>query len=259
MESRKTHAIDPRSVGAALHRLYLCAPEAGLRDEDRKKVDELVGLLGEFAALVDRLSARRPVTVVDAAAGKAYVGLLAAELVLAPRRRVGRVISIEREPKRVAACCQAAERAQAPGISFEVVQADVAQPDAWPSEPDVVVALHACGSASDEIIDQAVRVRAHHLLLVPCCTSKAVTAADLALARADQLGLPRHAEVRRRFIQSMVDSERTLRLEAAGWETTVLSFVPPTLTPHNLLWRARRVGEPGRMADAAANLQRLRS
>jgi hypothetical protein len=53
----------------------------------------------------------------------------------------------------------------------------------------------------------------------------------LAERHAEQLGLPRHAEVRRRFIQSIVDAERTLRLEAAGWQTTVVSFVAPTVTP----------------------------
>jgi hypothetical protein len=108
------------------------------------------------------------------------------------------------------------------------------------------------------IIDQSLAVRARALLLVPCCTSKDVAAAALAQRRADQLGMPRHAEVRRRFIQSIVDAERTLRLEAAGWQTTVVSFVAPTVTPHNLLWRAERVGEPGRMAEAADRLARLR-
>jgi short-subunit dehydrogenase involved in D-alanine esterification of teichoic acids len=55
----------------------------------------------------------------------------------------------------------------------------------------------------------------------------------------------------------MVDAERTLRLEAAGYETEVVELVPPTVTPHNLVWRARRVGEPGRMARAAEALARL--
>jgi hypothetical protein len=197
--------------------------------------------------------------LVDAAAGKAYVGLLAAELILAPRGRPARVRVIEREPARVAACRDAIARLQASSIAIEVVEADVGDPAAWPSEPDLVVGLHACGPASDVIIDQSLAVRARVLLLVPCCTSKDVAAAALAQRRADQLGMPHHAEVRRRFIQSIVDAERTLRLEAAGWQTTVVSFVAPTVTPHNLLWRAERVGEPGRMAEAAERLARLRS
>ena len=40
------------------------------------------------------------------------------------------------------------------------------------------------------------------------------------------------------------------RLEAAGYETEVVEFVAPTITPHNLLWRARLVREPRRMAAA---------
>jgi hypothetical protein len=57
----------------------------------------------------------------------------------------------------------------------------------------------------------------------------------------------------------MVDAERTWRLEAAGYETEVVEFVPATVTPHNLLWRSRLVGEPVRMAAAARALERLRA
>jgi hypothetical protein len=241
-----------------LHRLFINAPATSLRDEDRRKSDEMAGLLDEVEAAVARRARKDELVLVDAAAGKATVGLLAAELVLAPRGRPARVRVIEREPARVAACRDAIARLRAPSVSVEVVAADVADPAAWPSEPDLVVALHACGRASDMIIDQSLAVRARELLLVPCCTSKEVSAAALADRRAEQLGMPRHAEVRRRFIQSIVDAERTLRLEAAGWQTTVVGFVAPTVTPHNLLWRAERVGELGRMAEAADRLARLR-
>ena len=250
-------------VDELLHRLFIDAPATSLRDEDRRKSDEMAGLLVEVEAAVARRAAKGEFVLVDAAAGKAYVGLLAAELILAPRDRPARVRVIEREPARVAACRDAIARlrttsSQENRASVELLAADVADPAAWPSEPDLVVALHACGPASDVIIDQSLAVRARTVLLVPCCTSKDVSAAGLAQRRADQLGMPRHAEVRRRFIQSIVDAERTLRLEAAGWQTTVVSFVAPTVTPHNLLWRAERVGEPGRMAEAADQLARLR-
>ena len=244
-------------IEAVLHRLYIAAPQASLRKEDRKKATELGGMLLEIARIVKAVGKGRPFRMVDAAAGKAYVGLLAAELVLARKARTGQVILIERESRRATACRRAGASLRAPGVDIEVRATDVADAAAWPQEPDLVVALHACGPAADTIARQAIACRTRHLLLVPCCTSESVAASQLAVRRAEALGLPHHAEVRRRFIQAMVDSERTLALEAAGYETTVIPFVPPTVTPHNLLWRARRVGEPRHMAAAAEKLERL--
>ena len=249
--------IPPSAIEEALHRLYIAAPRAGLRDEDRKKVAELSGLLAELDHIVGVTKRRRPFQLVDAAAGKAYVGLLAAELLLAGKRRTARVSLIEREPRRAALCREAIAVLRAPGVTCEVREADVADAGAWPDQPDLVVALHACGPAADLIVRQTIACQARHLLLVPCCTSAAVPASQIAERWAETVGLPAHAEVRRRFIQAVVDGARTLTLEAAGYETTVVPFVPPTITPHNLLWRARRVGEPRRMAKAAAKLARL--
>jgi hypothetical protein len=246
-------------VQEALHRLYIGAPGTSLRKEDRKKCAELVGLLAEIEHALAGSKSSRPLRLVDAAAGKAYVGLLAAEFFLAARPLRSHILMIEREPGRAAACRQAVAQVRAPQVDFTVAAADVADEAAWPSEPDLVVALHACGSAADTILERAIASRARHILVVPCCTSEAVAAVELASLRAEALGLPRHAEVRRRFIQAMVDAQRTLRLEAAGYETNVVAFVAPTQTPHNLLWRARRVGEPVRMADAARRLQRFRA
>ena len=56
----------------------------------------------------------------------------------------------------------------------------------------------------------------------------------------------------------MVEAERTLTLEAAGYETEVVPFVAPTVTPENLVWRARRVCEPRRMEEAQHRLAHLR-
>jgi hypothetical protein len=225
------------NVERALQRLYLDGHN--LRDEDRKKARELAALLGELSRI-----GRRGL-VVDAAAGHAYAGLVAAELV-----GVERLVVIEREPARAERSRQAAALLSR-ATETEVHAGAVGDRALWPRAPDVVIALHACGGASDDVIAATIDARARWLLLVPCCYPHAHD------AQADRLGLPRHAEVRRRFSQSLVDAERTLRLEAAGWEVTLVPFVPPTVTPHNLLFRARHAGEQNRMRDAAARLQRM--
>jgi hypothetical protein len=227
-------------VDATLQRLYL--GEHGLRREDLKKARELAALLPEL----ERIGVRG--LVVDAAAGHAYVGLLAAELLGADH-----VVLLERDPARVARSQDAAAHLSRPA-RVEVRRGELNDRLIWPSEPHLVVALHACGSASDDVIASAVAARATWILLVPCCYLRADAAVDAA---ADRLGIARQSEVRRRFAQSIADSRRTLRLEAAGYEVTVTPFVAPTVTPHNLLWRCRRVGEPRRMQLAVEQLARL--
>ncbi|MCC6559486.1 MAG: methyltransferase [Polyangiaceae bacterium] len=238
--------MTPEAVAARLHALFIAAEGTSLRREDRKKAVEVAALLNELSRLGgDRL-------VVDAAAGKAYVGLLAADLLGFPR-----VVVIERDAGRARAAKEAAARL-AGSAAVAILQGDAGDPSLWPGEPDAAAALHACGEASDRILDAAVRAQAKWLFLVPCCYSGVVPFSARAEAAADEMGAPRHAAVRRQVVTGLIDAERTLRLEAAGYETAVVPFVPASVTPHNLLWRARRVMEPRRMAEAAARLARLR-
>jgi hypothetical protein len=213
-------------------------------------------MLDEIERAIRRFSKKSALSLVDAAAGKSYVGLLAAKLILDPSGRNATVLALEREPLRINAGMVALTRLHV-SIPVEFRVADVAHRNAWPEQISLLTALHACGPAADAIIDRAIDLRARQLLLVPCCTSSAMPMTATALAIADEINIPRHAPVRRRFIQSIVDSERTLRLEAAGFETEVVEFVPPTITPHNLLWRACYVGEPRRMQAAQQALKKL--
>ena len=240
-----------------LHRLYIGKPQAGLRKEEKQKAKELAALLEVVGRAVARIARHRPLTLVDAAAGKGYVGLCAAELVLAPLGRPARVVAIERESRRVALVRAAAQALRAPGIPVDVHEGTVADHSLWPVAPELVVALHACGFASDEVIDTAVAVGARELLLAPCCVAREVSARSGAERAAERLGVPEHGTLRQAFYEAYVASWRTLRLEAGGYETEVAAFVAPTVTPHNLLWRARKVGEPVRMARAAERLLRL--
>ncbi len=245
-----TSGVTPPSleaVEAAIQRLFIRAEGTTLRDEDRKKARELRGLLSEMRPLP------RKGAVVDAAAGRASVGLIAAEL-LSPCE----LVVIERAPDRVRACRDAATHLTR-GASVDVREADVADPASWPDAPELVVALHACGPASDHIIDRAAACGAGRILLVPCCVGAGVSFAKTAREVVSRWPVPRQSAVRQRLEHGLIDAWRTLRLEAAGYEVTVLPFVPPTVTPYNLLWRCRRVGQRDSMERAARRLEQILS
>jgi hypothetical protein len=231
-------------VEATLHRLYLAAGTQ-LRREDLKKARAVEALLGELGRVAGSG------LLVDGAAGNGYVGILAAELL-----GFRRVLLLERSASGVERS-QSIARAMSDKAEIEVRAGDVGDPALWRAEVEVVVALHACGRASDQILDRAVGAHARWIFVVPCCYGADVPFDGPARALADRLGVARQAAVRTAFVRSIIDSERTLRLESAGYEVTALAFVPASVTEHNLLLRARRVGEPKRMAEAAAKLAQL--
>jgi hypothetical protein len=233
-------------VRATLHRLFIDAPAASLRKEDEQKSRELAGMLARLARL------RRGAHLVDAAAGKASVGLVAAELL-----PLGRLTVIERDPKRVAACGAAAARLQR-DVRVDVREGDLANPALWPEAPDAVVALHACGRASDLVIGGAIASRAGRVFVAPCCHDGGVLSRARSYAGVTAWIEAADEPIRRRILTALVDLERTLRLEAAGYETRVEEFVAPTVTPQNVLLCARRTGSEVRVRRAMEQLIALR-
>lgn len=234
-------------VASTLHRLFIAEGGATLRKEDVQKVRELEGILARLAHL------KKGAHLVDAAAGKSSVGLVAAELL-----PIGKLTVLERDPARVEACRVATARLRA-SVEVDVRSADVADASAWPEESDAVVALHACGPAADAVIDAAVRSGARQIFVAPCCYGDAVPFRKHAAAAVAGLGFVADDVLRRRIAASLVDMERKLRLEAAGWETEIEEFVAPTVTPHNLLFVARRTRSEVRMTRARTRLAALQA
>ncbi|MDC0717943.1 class I SAM-dependent methyltransferase [Nannocystis bainbridge] len=130
------------------------------------------------------------------------------------------------------------------GLSF--ARADIAgaartAPAQLGGVPDLVLALHACDTATDEAIALAIQLGAPALLSVPCC--QAELAAQLARAAASAQPLAAmvdHGLLRRAYADVLTDSLRVAALEACGYEVTVLEFVGGEHTPKNLLIKAHR-------------------
>jgi hypothetical protein len=240
--------IDTEAIEGFLHRIAIGGQGLALRDEDRKKARELVGLLPEIGRA---LAGRKAPSIVDAASGSGWVAIVA----LALARPDARAIAIERDPKKAARARGLAARA---GVaSLEVRTADLEDAAVWPREPDLVIALHACGAASDLVIERAAFASARRILVAPCCVASTLPLAELAARKADALHLPRAGLVRRRFVESFVLGARLLTLESLGYETEAVAFVGETVTPYNVLLRGRRGRDTSRIARARDELAML--
>ena len=125
--------------------------------------------------------------------------------------------------------------------------------DHQPTEPpDLVLALHACDTATDDALARAVGWRARYVLAAPCCQHDLQAQIDNASAPADYGPLLRHGIVRERLGDLLTDSLRAELLRAHGYRTDVIEFVSTEHTAKNLMIRAVRTDRPDTEASTAA-------
>lgn len=113
------------------------------------------------------------------------------------------------------------------------------------ASPDIVLALHACDTATDDAIARAITGGAKVLLCVPCCHHH-LNAQLKPVGPAEVLRpLLRHGLMLQRSADLFTDALRALRLRIAGFKTDVVEFVGSEHTPRNLMIRAVRTEPPG--------------
>jgi SAM-dependent methyltransferase len=121
-----------------------------------------------------------------------------------------------------------------------------------PAAPDLVVALHACDTATDDALARAVEWRARFVLAAPCCQHDLQAQLDREAAPPNQALLLRHGIVRERLGDLLTDSLRAELLRAHGYRTDVIEFVSTEHTAKNLMIRAVRTDRPDASAAEAA-------
>ncbi len=108
--------------------------------------------------------------------------------------------------------------------------------------PDVVLALHACDTATDDALARAVEWGAPLVLAAPCCHHDIAAQLRRTEPPAPYAALVRDGILRERFADTLTDTLRALLLRRAGYRVDVMEFVDSQHTPRNTLLRAVRGG-----------------
>ena len=110
--------------------------------------------------------------------------------------------------------------------------------------PEVVLALHACDTATDDALSRAVAWEAPLVLAAPCCHHDIAAQLRKTPAPAPYAMLTRHGILRERFADTLTDAVRASLLRIEGYRVDVMQFVESKHTPRNTLVRAVRTGGP---------------
>ncbi len=229
------------------------------RQAKYRQVEELVRALD--TALTDAIAAgavrtpteEQPLRVVDLGCGNAYLTLAAARFLSGVRGLPVRVVGVDVKAQALEHNTRVAAEAGL-GEVAAFVQGTIDEAVVDPA-PDVVLALHACDTATDDALARAVGWAVPLVLAAPCCHH------DVAaqLRRTDQAGpwspLLRDGILRERLADTLTDALRAAILREHGYRVDVMEFIESKHTPRNTLLRCVRTGarvEPAAEPLAAA-------
>jgi SAM-dependent methyltransferase len=238
---RVKRRILPEGVPAPfLVELGVMTPDGRVRTRSYGKFRQVNRFLELVEDVLPSLPSEGPLRVVDFGSGKSYLTFALQHLLREVHGRDAEIVGLDLKRDVIEHCAALARRLGAEGLQFEV--GDIAGYEA-PGPIDLVVSLHACDTATDEALAQAVRWDARAILAVPCCQHELLA----QIENVDLAALLGHGLLKERFAAEVTDAARAQLLELAGYEVQVLEFVEPEQTAKNVLIRAvRRAGRPGR-------------
>lgn len=170
------------------------------------------------------------IQVVDHGAGKSYLGFLLYDLFFKSLNNASHIYGIETRDELVQKSVALAQKLSFPNMSFLnlSVLASIAS-DQLPSKVDLVTALHACNTATDDAIHFALKKQAQFIVLVPCCQAEVATVLNKnkgrTLAQSSLTELWRHPLHTREFGSQVTNVLRCLQLESHGYQVSVTELV----------------------------------
>ena len=227
--------IRPGQSIELLKELHILTRDGKLNQDSRRKLKQVYHLYNFIEPLLTNvrnevLAEKGGVSLVDHGAGKSYLGFILYDLFFKNLADASHIYGIETREELVSKSTELAARLGFANMSFLPLSvAESTTSSRLPETIDIVTALHACNTATDDAIDFALKKKAKHMVLVPCC--QAEVASFLRKNKGSALGksalteIWRHPIHTREFGSQVTNVLRCLQLEAHGYQVTVTELV----------------------------------
>lgn len=219
-----------------LKELHILTRDGKMNQDSRRKLKQVYHLFQFIEPLLQSVLAEQgSLSLVDHGAGKSYLGFILYDLFLKQldldgQARPFHLFGIETRDDLVLKSQALATHLGFTGMSFlNLSVAESITSDALPARIDVVTALHACNTATDDAIAFAVKKQARHIVLVPCCQAEVAVALrnnKAAMIKTNPMAeLWRHPLHAREFGSQLTNVLRCLQLQAHGYQVSVTELV----------------------------------
>ena len=225
------HEIRPGQSIELLKELHILTRDGKLNQDSRRKLKQVYHLYQFIEPLLQEIQREyKSVQLVDHGAGKSYLGFILYDLFFKSLTDDSHIYGIETREDLVTKSQALAHKLAFPGMSFlNLSVADSSESALLPARIDVVTALHACNTATDDAIQFGLKKKARFMVLVPCCQAEVASVLKKnkgkSIAKEALTEIWRHPLHTREFGSQVTNVLRCLQLEAHGYQVNVTELV----------------------------------
>jgi SAM-dependent methyltransferase len=237
-------AASTKPLPAFFHALGLTDTHGAVLNSAQDKFRQINKYTEILDGLIKHIPPQKSLKILDMGAGKGYLTFALYHHLTHTLKIHVTVIGIEFRPELVNLCNSIAKQHNLNGLSF--IQGSISTADCRGA--DVIIALHACNTATDDALAQAVRANAKLVVLAPCCHQQvrgALAKSPLAQNPTHPLhALLKYGTYTEKLAEMLTDTLRAHTLALHGYTTNVFEFIGTEHTPKNVMITALQNPKP---------------
>ncbi len=251
-DRRKRSLVDPGAF--YLKALGITDDSGRVRDRQQDKWRQINKFVEILASLVDKskLKDRSELRITDMGSGKGYLTFAAYDHFANARGLDVRMAGVETRSELVGLCNDIAQASAFDGLTFAT--GNIAEHST--GDVDILIALHACDTATDDAIYKGIAANAGLIIAAPCCHKEVRPQLKPPEMLRDIL---KHGVMLGRVAETLTDGLRALLIERSGYSVKMLEFVPVEHTPKNNMLVGTRLARPSDPARFDMQIKELKA
>ncbi len=206
-----------------------------LKKDMNKKINEIAGFCEQILKVVRKFDKDKEIVFLECSCGKSYLSFVLSYILEREFNTTPFFFGVDTNKELIERCEEIRSVLGYKNMTFKHGRTIDFTPD---KKVDVVIALHACNTATDEAIAKGIKIGAKYIMIVPCCHGqlRSQIKSHHPLTNVTQFGLLRY-----KFADILTDALRSQFLLGNGYYVELLEIVSPKLTPKNILISARKI------------------
>ena len=227
----REYVVNPALASELLTEIGIMAKNGKIKNDKIRKYNQIDYFVELMGSIISEIPEEKEILIMDCACGKSYLSFVMNFYVRDILKRKCRFVGIDYSETVIEASRKTASNLGYHNMEF--IKEDLTKYTPK-EEPDIVISLHACDTATDMAIALGIRAKAKAIVSVPCCHKdilKQYSYEPFSL-------VTKHGVLKARLADTLTDALRASYLEAKGYKVTMSEYISPLETPKNIMIRA---------------------